>query len=50
MLLGTLGTSLSGNLLADKGTIIAGEGKIRVGEGTIRANQGFNAASSFNKF
>ena len=50
MLLGTLGASLSGNLLADKGTIIAGEGKIRVGEGTIRANQGFNAASFFNKF
>ena len=35
MLLGNLGTSLLGNLLA--GTIRAEEGKIRVGEATIRA-------------
>ena len=34
MLLGTLGVSLLGNLLIDKGTI-------RVGEGTIRAGQDF---------
>ena len=33
MLLGTLGASLLGNLLADKGTIRAGEGTIRAGEG-----------------
>ena len=35
MLLGNLGTSLLGNLLA--GTTRAEEGKIRVGEATIRA-------------
>ena len=29
MLLGTLGASLSGNLLTSKGTFRAGEGKIR---------------------
>ena len=34
MLLGTLGTSLLGNLLADKGTI-------RAGKGTIGADQNF---------
>ena len=34
MLLGTLGASLLGNLLAGKGTI-------RVGEGTVRAGQAF---------
>ena len=33
MLLGTLGASLLGTLLADKGTIRAGEGTIRAGEG-----------------
>ena len=32
MLLGTLGASLSGNLLTGKGTIIAGEGTIRSGQ------------------
>ena len=36
MLLGTLGTSLLGNLLASKDTIRAGEDPIRAGEGTIR--------------
>ena len=41
MLLGTLGASLLGNLLAAKGTITAGEGTIRAGEGTIRAGQDF---------
>ena len=35
MLLGTLGTSLSGNLLTGKGIITAGEGK-----GTVRAGKG----------
>ena len=34
MLLGTLGASLLGNLLAGKGTI-------RVGEGTVRAGKAF---------
>ena len=33
MLLGTLGASLLGNLLAGKGTIRAGEDTIRVGQG-----------------
>ena len=32
MLLGTLGASLSGNLLIDKGLIRAGEGAIRTGQ------------------
>ena len=32
MLLDTLGASLLGKLLADKGTIRAGEGTIRAGE------------------
>ena len=32
MLLGALGASLLGNLLADKSTIRAGEGAIRAGE------------------
>ena len=48
MLLGTLGTSLLGNLLKGKGTfraggvtLRAGIGPIRVGEGTVRAGQGF---------
>ena len=57
MLLGSLGTSLLGNLLTDKGaietsqrqganmpgqgTIRAGESTIRAGEGTIRAGQDF---------
>ena len=41
MLLGTLGASLLGNLLAGKGTITAGEDTIRSDEGTIRAGQDF---------
>ena len=41
MLLGTLGASLLGNLLTNKGTIIAGEETIRSGEGTIRTGQDF---------
>ena len=32
MLLGTLGASLSGNLLTGKSTVRAGEGTIRAGE------------------
>ena len=41
ILLGTLGASLLGNMLAGKGVIIAGEGKIRAVEGTIRVDQNF---------
>ena len=41
MLLGTLGASLLGNLLTNKGTIIAGEETIRSGGGTIRTGQDF---------
>ena len=37
MLLGILGASLLGNLLAGKGTTRAGEGKIRAGEGAVAA-------------
>ena len=41
MLLGVLGVSLLGNLLASKETIIVGEGTIRAGQGTVRAGQDF---------
>ena len=41
MLLGTLGASLSGNLLTGKGTIRAIAHTIREGEATIRAGQNF---------
>ena len=41
MLLGNLGATLSGNLLADKDTIRTGEETIRVGEGRILTDQGF---------
>ena len=50
MLLGTLCTSLFGNLLTGKGKIRAGEGTIRAAKGSIRADQNFNAASSINTF
>ena len=43
MLLGTLGASVLGNL-------VAGKGIIRAGESTSRADQDFYATSSFNKF
>ena len=36
MLLGTLGTSLLGNMLAAKGVITADDGLIRAGSGVIR--------------
>ena len=41
MLLGTLGASLLGNMLADKGVIRAGDGAIATskGRGTIRAGE-----------
>ena len=46
MLLGTLGVSLLGNLLAGKGTIETSQGREtnmpgRTGEGTFRSCQGF---------
>ena len=41
MLLSTLGSSLLGNLLRDKGTIRAGKILTRAGQGTIRAGQDF---------
>ena len=41
MLLGALGPSLLGNLLARKGKIRAGERQIRAGHLTFRARQGF---------
>ena len=38
MLLGTLGASLLGNMLAGKGVIRAGEGTARIGYGTKRSS------------
>ena len=38
MLLGTLGASLLGNMLAGKGVIRAGEGTIRAGYGSKRSS------------
>ena len=53
MLLGTLGASLLGNLLAGKGVVRAGSGNEKE-KGIVRAGFGkewyFYAASSFNKF
>ena len=39
MLLGTLGASLLGNLLAGKGIQTAGKGILRTGEGIVRAGE-----------
>ena len=54
MLLGTLGTSLLGNLVAGKWIVRAGSGKKKgkgIGTELVLENNGiFNAASSFNKF
>ena len=45
MLLGTLGASLLGDLLAKKisgkGTIRPEEGTVRAGEGTVRSGEGY---------
>ena len=41
MLLGLLGVSLLGTILAGKGVIRAGERVIQAGEGTIRTGQDF---------
>ena len=51
MLLGTLGASLLGNMLAGEGIHRAGEGFIRAGygsEGSVIKKKIFNTASSFN--
>ena len=47
MLLGTLGESLLGNLLAGKGINIKGKGTIRAGEGIVRAGYGNNNKMDF---
>ena len=44
MILGTLGASLLGNMLADKGVIRAGWGTIRAGEGTNKVVSDFSIA------
>ena len=51
MLLGTLGASLLGNLLAGKGIYRAGKGKgiNRTGEGIVRASYGNKKARKRNK-
>ena len=48
MLLGTLGASLLGNILSDKGMNRADEGIVRASYGNKKINRIFNAASSFN--
>ena len=51
MLLGTLGASLSGNILAGKGINRAGKGIIRTGYGNKKdhkTNRIFNVATSVN--
>ena len=47
MLLGTLGTSLSGNLLTGKGINKKGKGIHRTGDGIIRAGEGNNNNTDF---
>ena len=50
MLLGTLGASLLGNMLAGKGVIRAGEGTARVGYGSIDIHlKKIDSAPSINK-
>ena len=56
MLLGTLGASLLGNMLADKGVMTAGEGTVRVGHGSKRSSlkdfqfkKKNDSTTSFNK-
>ena len=48
MLLGTLGTSLFGNLLSGKGTVRAGEGIVRAGYGSS-IKKSSSSTTSFNK-
>ena len=50
MLLGALGASLLGNMLAGKGVIRAGEGTYRAGYRSIRSSlKKFDSPTSFNK-
>ena len=49
MLIGTLGASLLGNLLTEKGTVRAGEGTIRAGCGSSIIKKRSNSTTSFNK-
>ena len=52
MLLGILGASLLGNMLAGKGVIRAGEGTTRVGYGSKRSSflkKKIHSTTSFNK-
>ena len=51
MLLGALGASLLGNMLAGKRVIRAGEGTVRVGYGSKRSSfkKKNDSATSFNK-
>ena len=50
MLLDTLGSSLLGNLLSEKGVIRAGEGTMRTRIGERIKKKCINAKTSFNKF
>ena len=52
MILGTLGASILGNMLAGKGDIRAGEGTVRVGYGSKRSSlkKKVNSTTFFNKF
>ena len=52
MLLGTIGASLLGNMLAGKAVMRAGEGTVRVGYGSKRSSffkKKLDSATSFNK-
>ena len=49
MLLGTLGSSLVGNLLTGQGIVRAGEGIIRAGYGSS-IKKSSNSTTPFNKF
>ena len=51
MLLGTLGASLSGNMLPGKGVIRAEEGTVRVGYGSKKSSlkKSFDSTPSINK-
>ena len=49
MLLGTLGASLLGNLLAGKGMTTAGQGIVRAGEGAKKNSKFAVTFLSFNK-
>ena len=47
MILGTLGASLLGNMLAGKGVIRAGEGTVRIGCGSKRSSLKKNNSTRF---